>query len=180
MSWLRRTLLLGVPAVAFGLAARASAAQSGTAQLAGAYRYVGGKKQRELLDARIEEVVDELNFFVRSIARRRMKHANQIPSLLEISTIGDKLRVDIPGLRPIVSEADGRTFVWRDQYGEDVKVRQRIVGRTLTQHFQGKDGARDISYRLSSDGQRLWFSVTISSRWLPFPLQYQLSYRRTA
>lgn len=179
MRWFRRSLILGAPCgVLASLAARRALAAE-PAEFVGAFRFVGGQKQRDRLEQIIDSLVDDMSFFVRPLARRRMKHANQVPGKIWISIEGAKLRVDLPGLRPISAPPDGRQFTWRDQYDEDVKVRQNINGRTLIQHFRGKEGARDILYRLNADATRLTYIVTISSRWLPRPLHYQLSFRRS-
>lgn len=146
--------------------------------MVGRFRYVGGSRQRDELLAAIDAIAEEMNFMIRGYVRRKLQETNQIPANLAFGLASPGLRVQIPGLPPIVAPTDGTRVIWHDQFGEAVKLRQRLSGRKLIQQFSGEQGSRDIVYRLGDEG-RLRFSVTIASRHLPWPLRYRLSYRRS-
>ncbi len=119
-----------------------------------------------------------MNFFIRAIARARMRDANRIPYRFDIGFDGPRYRVLFPGKRPISAPHDGTSTTWVDEYGEDVVVHHRIASDRLVQFFQGEDGSREIVYHVNVDGSQLTFFVTIRSHHLPRPLRYRLSFGR--
>lgn len=148
--------------------------------LSGRFRFVGGAAERRAQQAAIEALADEMNFLIRGYVRRKLEETNPIPTTLRYAVVPGGLSVEIPGIPVIVAPTDGSRVVWKDQFGERVRLQQNLSGRRLTQNFRGEQGSRTIVHRLSPDGQRLTFSVEIRSRHLPWPLRYRLSYRRTA
>ena len=146
--------------------------------LVGRFRYVGGAREEQTLRTAIGVLSDEMNFLIRSYAKRKLEETNQVPRVIGFGLVGPSLQVEIPGLPTITAPTDGSRVKWKDQFGDDVKLRQRIKGRRLVQQFVGAQGSRDIVYQLAPDGERLSFAVKISSKHLPWPLRYRLSYRR--
>ncbi|HET9155715.1 MAG TPA: hypothetical protein VFN91_03545 [Myxococcaceae bacterium] len=55
---------------------------------------------------------------------------------------------------------------------------QRFAGETLVQEFRGDEGARRVVWTLLADGDTLRAQVVMSSRHLPRPVEYTLTYRR--
>jgi hypothetical protein len=66
----------------------------------------------------------------------------------------------------------------RTRQGETSKLSQRFVGETLVQEFRADEGARRAVWTLLPDGNTLRVQVLISSKHLPRPVDYTLTYRR--
>jgi hypothetical protein len=141
------------------------------------FRYVGGAKQKQQRDAAIEKVVEQLNFIIRGIARRRLKDSNTIIPILNFSLGPEKTVTTYVNGSEIRAPADGSTIPWVDQYGETIRVSHTIVGDELIQRMRGAHGNRDNTYRFSADGEHMRMSVKVWSALLPEPVRYSLSYK---
>jgi len=64
--------------------------------IAGEYTYAGGEKQREELLAAIEEVVADMNFIARPIARRRLRASNLPSAELHLVLTADEITIARP------------------------------------------------------------------------------------
>jgi len=160
--------------------ATATRCDATTAAWIGTFRHAGDTRERESLDSAIEAVVETFNLLLRPIVRNKLQDANAIPPTLTLRCDGDLLRAQIGDLPLLVAPVDGSQTIWRDQYGEDVAVRQHAKPGELVQRFRGERGGRQIRYTTTSDGRTLTFRVTITSERLPWPLSYQLTYRRAS
>ncbi|HSP19894.1 MAG TPA: hypothetical protein VLQ79_10280, partial [Myxococcaceae bacterium] len=58
------------------------------------------------------------------------------------------------------------------------KLSQGFLGESLVQNFRGEEGARKVVWTLLPDGETLRVQVVISSKHLPHPVDYTLTYRR--
>lgn len=173
---MRRSVLLLVVLLA-ALGFRPLHAQD--ARLEGAFVYA--PEASEDVEAAIDAAVDDLNFIVRPIARRRLRDATepirrvtfeQRPGTIVIST-GD-------AANPTRTAPDGTPAPWTRTNGETVDVATRWDGDMLFQTFDAEDGMRTNAYTLSADGDTLRMAVTIRSPRLPEPVEYTLVYRRTS
>ena len=154
--------------------------ESALLRFAGNYRYVGGETEIKELDQAIEEVVQKMNFFIRGIARRRLRAPNLPSSEIGIFIEREQIRITRPG-RPVVSApADGTTISWRHPTDGDVfRVSHGLDERgTLYQRFEDDRSLSLNHFTLSSDGKRLTIKTEITADRLPAPLSFKTTYER--
>lgn len=145
---------------------------------AGEFEFAGGQAERSSVPAAVERSVDGMFFIARGLAYDR---------LLKSSLVCDRYRLDFGGgsitvagscRTPDVSPDDGGEVDHRTRQGETSKLSQRFVGETLVQEFRADEGARRTVWTLLPDGNTLRVQVLISSKHLPRPVDYTLTYRR--
>ena len=178
-----RRLALVVAALG-ALHAPGSAADDGPAiqelrqRYAGEYRFVGGATERALIPAAVERSVDGMFFIARGIAYDRLIRTCEICSSYSIGFGSGNIAVGGPCQLTDVSPDDGREADHRTKLGDESKLSQRFVGGTLVQNFRGDEGARRVVWTLLPDGETLRVQVIITSKHLPHPVDYTLTYRR--
>jgi hypothetical protein len=179
----RRALWIPVLAVMV-IAHRGLAAEGATdanelrRRFAGEYLFVGGAPERALVPAAVERSVDGMFFIARGIAYDRLLRNCEICSRYSLALRGGSISVGGSCQLPDVSPDDGREVVHRTKLGETSKLSQRLVGETLVQEFRGDGGARRVVWTLLPDGDTLRMQVLITSKHLPRPVDYTLTYRR--
>ena len=147
--------------------------------IVGHYRYVGGAVQRKALDDAIEDVVADMNFIARPIARKRLRESNQPSAALELRVTDDEITVERPGQPTVSAPRDGSTINWADPNGDEFQVQHRIVGdHEIRQHFVGEQSVSDNAFVLAADGERVTVTTTIQADRLPKTLSFTMSYRR--
>lgn len=144
----------------------------------GEYRFVGGAAERALVPAALERSVDGMFFISRGIAYDRLIRTCEICSSYSLGFGSGNISVAGPCQLTDVSPDDGREADHRTKLGDESKLSQRFVGGTLVQNFRGEDGARQVVWTLLPDGQTLRVQVIITSKHLPHPVDYTLTYRR--
>jgi hypothetical protein len=171
---------------AFGVARGAAAEDHGAAsepaadpKILGRYRFVGGEQQRQrLLDA-IEEVVKDMVFLVRPIARRRLRNNTQPSEELHIDVTATQITIVRSGLHTVSAPRDGSSIVWRSPEGDEFAVRHRLgADEELIQEFVGASNHSNNVFRLAAGGSRLTVQTTISDDRLPSALRYHMTYQR--
>jgi hypothetical protein len=175
------TPVLAVMVIALrgGLAAGAAAdADELRRRLVGDYLFVGGSAERALVPAAVERSVDGMFFIARGIAYDRLLRNCEICSRYTLALGEGTISVGGSCQLPDVSPDDGREVDHRTKLGETSKLSQRLVGETLVQEFRGDGGARRVVWTLLPDGQTLRMQVLITSKHLPHPVDYTLTYRR--
>jgi hypothetical protein len=143
----------------------------------GEYRFVGGQKERDGVDAAIEKSVAELNPVVRGLGRSRLAESNEVPADIEITLASEVVTIHQAG-DAHAAPVDGTKVKSKSKDGDKVKVSHRLGSGKLTQRIVGDGGERTNRYELSSDGKRLTLEVEITSSQLPVPVEYSLSYER--
>jgi len=187
MSALRRPLAVSVLRFAAVLAvccgpsiAVAEASDPALQPFAGTYGYVGGDAEIKALDRAIDEVVDQMNFFIRGIARRRLRAPN-LPSK-EVSVFIEKgqIRIHRPGQPEVSAPADGKPITWRHLTDGDVfQVSHGIDDEgVLYQRFEGERSVSRNRFVLSEDEERLTIHTAITADRLPSPLRFKMTYER--
>lgn len=163
----------------------ASLARAGTPDIeelrqryAGEYRFTGGTTERERIPAAVDHSVDGMFFIARGIAYDRLMKVCEICTSYRLSFGNDKVTVAGPCQLPDESPADGSEVDHRTKAGDTSKLSQRFVDGSLVQYFRGEEGARRVVYTLAPDGVSLAVQVTITSKHLPNPVDYTLSYKR--
>lgn len=180
-SWWACCLLLGIALLGGDLSmALAETVDPKLERYVGTYRYVGGDADIDALDAAIEEVVSEMNFFIRGIARRRLRAPNLPSKKVVISVEKDQILIDRPGQPEVSAPADGKAVTWR--HPEDGDVFQVSHGTdehgVLYQSFEGDRSVSRNRFVLGDDGKSLTIHTVITADRLPAPLRFEMRYER--
>lgn len=154
--------------------------ESALLRFAGAYRYVGGEAEIKELDRAIEDVVQKMNFFIRGIARRRLRAPNLPSSEVGIFVERGEIRITRPGRPEVSAPADGTTIRWRHPTDGDVfRVSHGLDERgAMYQRFADDRSLSLNHFTLSSDGKRLTIRTHITADRLPAPLRFTTTYER--
>lgn len=143
--------------------------------------FVIANDARELraMNAAIDRVVDELNIFIREIARGEI-HRRITPEQRVVLSVFDANSVSIAldQWGPIALTVGGPARRVRGASGEDVNLTVRYREGRLVQHSVAGNGTRTNTFVLSPDAQRLHMHVRIASGQLPSDIRYTLTYRR--
>lgn len=145
---------------------------------AGEYRFIGGAPERAGVPAAVERSVDGMFFISRGIAYDRLLRNCEICSSYALSFTASQVIVSGPCQLPDISPADGGEVEHRTKLDETSQLSQRFVDGALVQYFRGEEGARRVVWRLDPDGETLRVQTIISSKHLPRPVDYTLTYRR--
>ena len=145
-------------------------------RLAGSFRFAGGGRERAARDAAIEQVVEEMNFLVRGIARKRLREANRIRERVAISRSSDKLTIRLDG-QPYTATINGPPVDMVAHDGMEVKLSYRIANGRIEQTLQGAEGGRTNHFEVDGKG-RLTVQVRVFSEKLPKDVRYRLTYAR--
>ena len=144
----------------------------------GEYVFAGGAAERSGVPTAVERSVDGMFFIARGIAYDRLLKSSEICASYRFDLGSEKISIAGSCRTPDVSPADGREVDHRTRQGEESKLSQRFVGETLVQEFRGDEGARRVVWTLLPDGSTVRAHVEISSKHLPRPVDYTLTYRR--
>jgi hypothetical protein len=144
----------------------------------GEYEFIGGSAERSAVPAAVERSVDGMFFIARGIAYARLLKSSQVCDRYTLEFGGGRVSVAGSCRTPDVSPADGGEVEHRTRQGEVSKLSQRFVGETLVQEFRGDGGSRKVVWTLLPDGNTLQAQVLITSKHLPRPVEYALTYRR--
>lgn len=173
-------LLLAVLSGLF--APQAHAADAGPDELrqryAGDWRYSGDSAERAAVPAAVERSVDGMFFIARGIAYDRLIHVCEICSTYRVRFTAGEVEVGSPCQLPDKSPDDGGEVDHVTKAGDASKLSQRFVAGMLVQEFRGEEGARRVVWRVEPGSDSLSVQITISSKHLPHPVEYTLSYRR--
>jgi hypothetical protein len=145
---------------------------------AGEYLFVGGAAERALVPAAVERSVDGMFFIARGIAYDRLLRNCEVCARYTLALGGGNISVAGSCQVPDVSPDDGSEVDHRTKLGETSKLSQRFVSGSLVQAFRGDGGARKVVWTLLPDGETLRLQVLITSKHLPRPVDYTLTYRR--
>jgi hypothetical protein len=171
---------------ALGLLWTAPASASGPSveelrqRYAGEWRFSGGSAERATVPAAVERSVDGMFFIARGIAYDRLLHVCEVCGTYTLSFPSGQVEVQSPCQLPDKSPDDGREVDHLTKAGDASKLSQRFVAGMLVQDFRGEEGARRVVWTLAPDQQSLSVQFTITSKHLPHPVDYTLSYRRAS
>ena len=158
---------------------RAKAGEPNPLPLLGTYRFAGGKKEVREVERAIDEAVDEMNVFIRGIARRRLKEPNLPTDELRIALGGDTITVSRTGQPAISAPATGKRVPWRNpRNGNELEVSHRITpAGALEQKLIGDRGVSTNVFAVSADG-KLSMKTTVSADKLPSAIRFTTTYLR--
>jgi hypothetical protein len=146
----------------------------------GDYRFVGGEAEKKTVPAAVEHSVDGMFFISRGIAYDRLIRVCEVCSSYRLSFTSGVVDVRSPCQLADQSPDDGRAVDHTTKDGDTSKLSQRFVDGTLQQDFVGEGGSRRVVWTLLPDGEGLRVHITITSKHLPNPVDYTLSYRRAS
>lgn len=187
MSALRRPLAVLVLAFALMHTARsgsptaaADASEPALQRFEGTYRYVGGDDEIRALDRAIDEVVDQMLFLIRGIARRRLRAPNLPSKEVRLLTDKGQIRIVRPGQPEVSAPADGTPITWQHPTDGDVfQVSHGIDDEgALYQRFEGEQSVSRNRFILSEREKRLTIHTAITANRLPAPLRFKMTYER--
>lgn len=175
-----------VPASTVAPKAGARAKPSGTSEssakstsidrLLASYAFVGGERERKGVADAIEDVVSDMNIFVRRIARDRLTSSNTVPSGVRIQRDGRRIAVTV-GERTYAAQLDGPPAKVTNSRGNELRMTLRLQAGRLVQDFQGDGGGRTNSFSVDGNG-RLKMEVNVHSPRLPKDVVYRLSFAK--
>ncbi len=141
----------------------------------GTYRHAGGQKERDARDKAIEDVVADMSFISRGIARDKLKQSNPIAAKLELSADAKDLTVTMD-TRTYKGPLDGSPVKVKTILGDEMDMRFKLKKRALDQVFSAEDKSRLNAYRF--DGDKLVVNVRVHASALPKDLVYKMTYER--
>jgi hypothetical protein len=149
-------------------------------RFAGSYGYVGGDTEISALDRAVEAVVEQMNFLIRGIARRRLRAPNLPSKEVSVFIENGQIRIQRPGQPEVTAPADGKPITWRHPIDGDVfQVSHGIdEGGALYQRFEGERSLSLNRFVLSKENARLRIHTVITADRLPAPLRFKMTYER--
>lgn len=147
--------------------------------LRGTYRFAGGQEETQEIERAIDEAVDEMNVFIRGIARRRLREPNLPTDELRISLGSDTITVARTGQPKVSAPATGKRVPWRNpRNGNELEVSHRITpDGALEQKLIGDRGVSTNVFTISADG-KLSMRTTVTADKLPSTLRFTTTYVR--
>ena len=159
--------------------AAASEPETAAPRIAGRHRYGGGGRGGQALLGAIEDVVKEMIFLARPIARRRLRDSNQPSDELRLEFSATQITIVRPGRPTVAARRDGEAVVWTSPDGDKFTVKHRLrADGSLIQEFVGDGNRSENVFKLAGDGSQLTVQTTISADQLPKVLRFQMTYRR--
>ncbi|MFW5921511.1 MAG: hypothetical protein ACOCUS_06700, partial [Polyangiales bacterium] len=143
-------------------------------ELAGIYRNEAEERNRRARNEAIDEVVGEMSFLVRGIARNRLEDANPLDRRIAIRTSGEHLTVSFDD-RSYTARLGGSGRLVEGITGDELRLTFRVRGDRLFQRFDGGDKGRLNVFERQDDGD-LVLAITIWADRLPSNVRYSLRY----
>lgn len=136
------------------------------------------REARQVIDAAVDRTVEAMSFFVRGIARSRLREGTPIQREILLRFEGeDRLTVRFAENDGYTTTL-GRTEVRVNPEGQRMRVTQRFrPGGQLVQAFETDQGSRTYVYTPTGEG-RLHLETTTGSPRLPRPMYFELDYTR--
>jgi hypothetical protein len=174
--------VVAMAAALVGAVCLPSASQSQTAALdsfGGTWVFSGGQAQLRSMDDSLNRVVDQMNLFIREIARseihRRIDHEQRVRLVVH----GERaISLGLDDWGPIEVPLNGGARSVEGPDGDRVRASAAFRNGRLIWRQVTSQGSRVNAFTVSGDGSRLGMGVTISAGQLPADIRYRLSYRR--
>ncbi|KJZ15616.1 MAG: hypothetical protein ACPGUE_15590 [Marinomonas sp.] len=167
---MKKTIL---PALIIGSSLSMSASAE---MIEGVWQVQGAENTQATLDTAVEEVVQEMNFFIRKIARSKLKEQAQVCNTWNFAALNNNFswqcnqdevfELAASAKDQPVTKQDGSTFTGTINRGDD------FIATVLT----SDKGVRTNMWKMVSENEML-YTATIESEKLPQPLTWTLSYK---
>lgn len=181
----RVALPIGLVLLAAAVAPSASHTQApGLESFRGTYvhsgvRGQGARAELRAMGGAIDRVVNQMNIFVREIARGEVHRRITPEQRIEIGVPDPQaLTLAMDGWGPVRVGLDAAARRVRGASGEDVDLTVRFGDGRLVQRAVTPRGSRTNVFTLSPDLEQLSMLVRIASDQLPAEIRYRLTYRR--
>lgn len=167
--------LAGAAATLALLPREAFAEESPVSAFLGTFKHTGGEKEREARDKAIEDVVADMSFISRGIARDKLKQSNPIVQSLGFAADAKNLTVAMDA-RSYKGPLDGSRVKVKTILGDEMDMHFKIKRAALDQVFSGDEKGRVNAFRF--DTKKLVFHVRVHASALPKDLVYKLTYEK--
>jgi len=163
------------------IAATASAEDErypGSDRFTGYFLWVGGdEEQQARLDA-IDAVVAKMPRVLRGTARRRLRNGTHVPSFFDIQVNEGIVTIAIDDGRAWTTDLEG-TPAHYEHDGDAMTMSRWWVDGTIHAVGHQRVGSGTYDFRLSEDGHTLLVRFTMNSNFMPEPVVFDTTYRRT-
>lgn len=126
----------------------------------------------------IENVVADMNFIKRPIARKKLIRLNPVYKKTIIAISGSGVTVKFDDRDVIPMPPGGKPGPWTREDGDKFMVAAQVTKDQMIQTFKNDEGERTNVFKLSADGKSLTMNATIKSPQLSKPLTYSISFGR--
>lgn len=174
---LRTLIFSAILGASFALTGMALAEPQAFSPWVGAYQSTSPEKAKDVIERAIESGTSGMGPLRRNVARRRLKSTNRLNNIVRITPEGNELITDFDG-RTYRAPTTGEPEQGKDPDGKAVTVSYRAVGDTLKSRYVAEDGAKQIDFERTPDGQGMIMHVTVISSKLPEPIKYSIAYKR--
>lgn len=173
--------LIGGVGVCTGIVAvmvLSTGAQASDDDLAGKWILQDAGSTQATLDEAVENVAQEMNFFIRALARPVLKEQTQICQQWILGWQAEQFQwqCDSAEVDSMPLAAQGDVFK-RDEEGVDISGTYQRTTDAVVLVLESERGKRTNTWKQVSDNELL-FSVKLESEKLPTPLTWSLSYKK--
>ncbi len=175
--------LLAASALVLVALALAPTSRSQTAALedfSGSWQFNRARRDLDSLEDGIDHVADQLNLFIREIARGEMRRRIQPDARVQLRVEDEThVTIAIDDWGPHSFELGAAPRTVRGPEGSDIRVGLTFrQGQILHRELHGQ-GHRTNVFSLSPDARQLTMGATIGSDQLPDVIRFRLTHRRT-
>lgn len=146
----------------------------------GRWVVVDAGRASQARDAAVENVVEDMGFIARPIARRRLREGLPVHRAIELRRHGERLQVKIGSFYDLTAPVDDSRHPITDALGTDLRARQRWDGHTLVQRYANEDATVTLKLRFAEDGSTLRLETRIHAERLPSDVVFNVAYRRAS
>lgn len=148
--------------------------------LVGTFVYTSSAEHAQAIAMRAAEPrIEALPFLAHGIARSRLRERLPLPNRITVSADGDRVHLIHTGNRALdIESALDRSFLYRNEEGEEVRAVQRIHHGRLEQILRGPDGTMRFVLSSQAPDAPVYLYVTVESERLDAPIRYRLEFRR--
>ncbi|MBL90187.1 MAG: hypothetical protein CMH56_00045 [Myxococcales bacterium] len=130
-------------------------------------------------DAQLQELLDSLAFYIRPFAEPRLERLFKSFKVIEIKSDTRQLGIKVDTFDNFVwTPVDGRWQEFKNTPRGDFKLRRWVKNGILHSEANQNGPIKQNRYYLSDDGQTLRLEVTVTSEYLPRPLELAYRYQR--
>lgn len=158
-------------------AAAAAAPTTGASAFRGAFRFVGGQRERDRVHQAIDHAVAALPAF-HDLARRRLLAVNAVPNEVSMRMEGEDLVVVYGDHAPQRAPLDGSVRAWPNGEGGTSKLKHELRNGKLVQTTWSDAGRRVMVWTFDDERGVLRVHSTMSAPQLPVPVRYRLTFKR--
>lgn len=147
-------------------------------QLAGEWRIVDKRGAEKRVANAVEQIVDDINFLIRGVARSKLRAFNAPCGRLAVEVDDEEVAIRCDR-RPVAdAPLDGKPKRYVSSQRDVLRLRHQLDHGMLRQTFVVSKGKRTSLYRVSPDGNRLTVATYITSPHFKGTARYAVEYER--